>query len=217
MSDNVLAVLGSELAESRRATAEFIAAAKADATRRAYAADWRDFKFWCASHDLDALPATPENVAVYLSSLAGLGRKLSTIRRRCAAIAHFHQAAGHESPASHTGVRATLSGIARKTGRGRGGQAGLSVFCARLFQSPRPDREGKSARGRSRPESVLRTQPAIRLHHIGRRCGRIAAIDRGPRGAREARYDARIRAGRRRFLRSQRQEVPLIFDEPPRI
>jgi site-specific recombinase XerD len=114
--DNSLVVHGAELAESRRATAEFLAAAKADATRRAYASDWRDFKFWCASNELDALPASPENVAVYLASLAKSGRKLSTIRRRCAAIAHMHQQAGHNNPAAHTGVRSTLSGIARSLG-----------------------------------------------------------------------------------------------------
>jgi site-specific recombinase XerD len=116
MSDNLPALPGTGLAESRRATAEFLKAAKAEATRRAYAADWRDFKFWAASNELDALPATPENVAVYLASLAKSGRRLSTIRRRCAAIAHMHQQAGHDNPAAHTGVRATLSGIARSLG-----------------------------------------------------------------------------------------------------
>lgn len=127
MSDNVPAIGGGELAESRRATAEFIAAAKADATRLAYAADWRDFKFWCASHELDALPASPENVAVYLSSLATAGRKLSTIRRRCAAIAHMHRQAGHDNPAAHTGVRATVSGIARTLGSAPTKKAALTA------------------------------------------------------------------------------------------
>ena len=116
VSDNTLVPAGAELEKSRRATAEFLAAAKAEATRRAYAADWRDFKFWAARNEIDALPATPENVAVYLSSLATTGRKLSTIRRRCAAIAHAHQQAGHDNPAAHTGVRATLEGIARTIG-----------------------------------------------------------------------------------------------------
>jgi site-specific recombinase XerD len=114
--DNLPALQALKLAEGRRATAEFLAAAKADNTRRAYASDWQDFKFWAASNELDPLPARPEDVAVYLSSLATAGRKISTIRRRCAAIAHAHQQAGHANPAAHTGVRATLSGIARTLG-----------------------------------------------------------------------------------------------------
>lgn len=127
MTDNSLVPAGAELAESRRATAEFIAASKADATRSAYASDWRDFEAWCCSHAIVCLPATSENVAVYLSALAARGRKVSTIRRRCAAIAHLHQAAGYESPASHTGVRATLNGISRKLGSAPTKKAALTV------------------------------------------------------------------------------------------
>lgn len=115
MPDNSLVVPGGELAEARRATAEFLEAAKADATRRAYESDWRDFVGWATSHGLGPLPASPENVAIYLSSLAAV-RKLSTIRRRCAAIAHVHQKSGFDNPAAHIGVRSTVEGIARKLG-----------------------------------------------------------------------------------------------------
>jgi hypothetical protein len=68
------------------AAAEFIAASKAQATRAAYAADWRDFEAWCAVHGLRTQPAAPETVALYLSALASSGRKVSTVRRRWAAI-----------------------------------------------------------------------------------------------------------------------------------
>lgn len=116
MSDNALVPAGGKLAAARRATAEFLEASKAAATRRAYASDWRDFAGWATSHDLASLPADPEHVAVYLSSLATAGKKLSTIRRRCAAIAHVHERAGHGNPAVHIGVRATIGGIARSIG-----------------------------------------------------------------------------------------------------
>lgn len=127
MSDNLPVLPGADLAEARRATAEFITASKADATLSAYGSDWRDFESWCASHDLVSLPASPETVAVYLSALAGAGRKVSTIRRRCAAITFAHQSAGAESPTTHTGVRATLSGIARKLGTAPTKKAALTV------------------------------------------------------------------------------------------
>jgi site-specific recombinase XerD len=127
MSDNLPVTSGDQLAESRRATAEFIAASKAKATRTAYAADWRDFEAWCGSHGLVAIPATPETVAVYLSALAACGRKISTIRRRCVAVAQVHQSAGHDNPAAHSGVKATISGIARTLGSAPIKKAALTV------------------------------------------------------------------------------------------
>jgi site-specific recombinase XerD len=127
MSDNPLVVPGGELAEARRATAEFLDAAKAAATRRAYESDWRDFVRWATSNNLDSLPARAEDIAVYLSWLATLGRKLSTIRRRCAAIAHSHQQSGFDNPAGHTGVRATLSGIGRTIGSAPAKKSALTV------------------------------------------------------------------------------------------
>ncbi|MHC2086524.1 hypothetical protein [Methylobacterium sp. CM6244] len=39
------------------AAAGFAAASKSDATRRAYAGDWRDFTGWCAEQGVDTLPA----------------------------------------------------------------------------------------------------------------------------------------------------------------
>jgi len=127
MSDNLPATSDDRLAESRRATARFITASKAEATRAAYAADWRDFEAWCGSHGLIALPSDPETVAVYLSALAACGRKISTVRRRCVAIAHVHQSAGHDNPAAHSGVKATLGGIARTLGSAPIKKAALTV------------------------------------------------------------------------------------------
>jgi hypothetical protein len=63
---------------------------KSAATRKAYAADWRDFAAWCAARDAMPLPAHPGIVAAYLSSLAQTGRKASTIARKAAAIGHRH-------------------------------------------------------------------------------------------------------------------------------
>jgi site-specific recombinase XerD len=96
--------------------AEFIAASKADATRRAYASDWRDFAAWCADHGQSALPAAPGTIAAYLGALASAGAKVSTVRRRISAIADAHRRSGYDNPAAHAGVRATLAGIARKLG-----------------------------------------------------------------------------------------------------
>jgi integrase len=64
----------------------------------------------------NSLPAAPATVAAYLGALASAGAKVSTVRRRCAAIADAHRRNGHDNPASHAGVKATLAGIARTLG-----------------------------------------------------------------------------------------------------
>src|SRR4051794_28502380 len=73
--------------------------AKAPATRRAYASDWRSFETWCTAAGLPSLPAAPETVAVYIAALAEKHRP-ATISRHMAAIAARHKACGLESPAS---------------------------------------------------------------------------------------------------------------------
>jgi len=99
-----------QLDERARAYAE---AARAPATLRAYAADWHLFTAWCAAHGVDALPATPHTVALFLADLNG---RPSTLRRKLAAIAVMHRAAGHDSPTEHGVVRATFAGIRRERG-----------------------------------------------------------------------------------------------------
>jgi hypothetical protein len=47
--------------------------AKAPATRRAYASDWRCFDAWCTAAGLPCLPAAPETVALYIAALAEPG------------------------------------------------------------------------------------------------------------------------------------------------
>ncbi len=98
------------LDERARAYAE---AARTPATLRAYATDWRAFTVWCAAHGVHALPATPHTVALFLADLIG---RPSTLRRKLAAIAVMHRAAGHDSPTDHGMVRATFAGIRRERG-----------------------------------------------------------------------------------------------------
>jgi integrase len=84
-------------------------------TRRAYATDWRDFAAFCDAHALVAMPATPQTIAAYATSLADRA-KISTIRRRLATVSVLHQRAGHDSPCGHRIVRDVVRGIARELG-----------------------------------------------------------------------------------------------------
>ncbi|WP_375453733.1 site-specific integrase [uncultured Methylobacterium sp.] len=99
------------------AAAGFAAASKSASTRRAYATDWRDFLGWCAERGDATLPASGRTVGRYLTHLAGLGRSVSTIDRRAAAIAAVHRAAGHTAPTALEEVRSILTGIRNTLGR----------------------------------------------------------------------------------------------------
>ena len=69
---------------------DYAEAAQADNTRRAYRVGWNDFIAYCADNGFDALPASPQSVALYVTALAGRA-KLATIRLYLAAIAERHR------------------------------------------------------------------------------------------------------------------------------
>jgi integrase len=111
------------LYETAQAAQQYVEAAKAVATQRAYSSDWRHFAVWCQTHGLDSLPATPSTVALYLTSLAKPAegekpRKAATITRRLTSINAAHKNAGLDSPATmnHRLVADTLHGIRRTLG-----------------------------------------------------------------------------------------------------
>ena len=112
---------------------DYARAAKAPSTLRAYASDWRHFVAWCAAHNLEALPASPETVALYLTSLARTHRP-GTLTRRLTSITKAHQARGLVSAAavSELAVGETLKGIRRTLGTAQKGKA--SLLTADLLQ-----------------------------------------------------------------------------------
>jgi hypothetical protein len=75
------------------------------------------FEDFCRDARVAPLPASPENVALYLANLAEAGAKASTIHRRLSAISQAHQLAGHlPYPTQDWMVRATMCGIRRTIG-----------------------------------------------------------------------------------------------------
>jgi len=64
-------------------------------TLRAYATDFHAFESWCRNRRRTALPATTETVASYLAWLADHGRKIPTVKRALASIAHAHRTHGY--------------------------------------------------------------------------------------------------------------------------
>ena len=87
----------------------YLGAAWSSATTRAYKADMAAFTAWGGP-----IPASPEVVAAYLAASDTLAA--ATLRRRLAAIADAHQAAGHPDPTKHPLVRKVFRGIRRVHG-----------------------------------------------------------------------------------------------------
>jgi integrase len=80
----------SQLADRAR---DYVEAASAANTRKAYAADWKHFSAWCRRQGLSPLPPDPEVVGLYITACAsGTAERhmkpnaVSTIERRLAAI-----------------------------------------------------------------------------------------------------------------------------------
>lgn len=89
---------------------QYLGAALAANTLRAYAADLRHFLASGAT-----IPATPKCVATYLAQCAQSHRS-TTLSRRVVAIGRAHRLAGYPSPTSDPLVQATMQGIRRVVG-----------------------------------------------------------------------------------------------------
>ncbi len=121
-------------------TRDFLAAAKAESTRRAYRSDWSHFDTWCRAHGLASLPATPGTVALYITDLASSHRP-GTIRRRLTVIGRAHLAAGYASPAGmrEALVGETLKGIRRTLGTAQAGKRPLLTEQLRAMIAALPE------------------------------------------------------------------------------
>ena len=99
---------------------EYAALSHAEATLRAYGADWRHFIAWCEAHNVMHLPASHQTVGAYIAELADSGRKTATIQRRLCGISAYHKAiygpAGGLDPTKHEAVRKAMEGIRRTLG-----------------------------------------------------------------------------------------------------
>ncbi|GAA4880444.1 site-specific integrase [Paenibacillus vulneris] len=88
---------------------------KASNTLKAYNSDWNHFTYFCSSHNLTPLPAHPDTILLYITTLSSTN-KLSTIKRHLAAINKAHTSSNHPSPTNIQTVKELLDGVARKIG-----------------------------------------------------------------------------------------------------
>ena len=102
------------LEEALDAAAGYAKSSRSAATWRAYEADWKVFREWCESVELDPLPATSHTVALFLAAEAKLRRAPATLGRRLSAIRLMHLGAKLPSPHDALEVAEVLRGIRRR-------------------------------------------------------------------------------------------------------
>ncbi len=107
------ALVTAQVVESAR---DFVEASLSKATRRAYKTDWDAFTRWCASNGLPSMPAAPETLVLYITTLARAGKKVATIERAKASISVAHDTATEKNPVRSTLVKRAMQGIARTIG-----------------------------------------------------------------------------------------------------
>ncbi len=164
----------------------YLLAARADSTRRAYANDWVHFTDWCTSQQgadgapLSYLAAAPETVAIYLAEHAGT-LKVATLIRRCSAISAVHQAAGHPSPTASPLVRTTLAGIRRVHGISPAAKDPLVAHQVRRLLDALPKEPAKALlAARDRALLVLGFYGALRRSElVGLDVGDVEVDDQG--------------------------------------
>ena len=104
----------SRLTELTERAQEYAEASRSDATRAAYATDWRLFSRWCSKTRLPTtIPVNPQVVVAYLADQAAT-LSAPTLARRLSAIKYQHHQIGEWSPTDHPQVVATLAGIRRR-------------------------------------------------------------------------------------------------------
>jgi integrase len=95
-------------------------------TLDAYRSDWADFVGWCAARGLEALPAGPDTLVAYVDDRAGVLR-VSTLKRRLAAIRSVHLRCGQAAATDAPAVTAAMTRARWKQRHVVGGTTPISV------------------------------------------------------------------------------------------
>jgi site-specific recombinase XerD len=124
------------IARYQASVSELTQGARAIRTKKAYAADQRDFADFCSELGRAAVPADVETLLIYIASLADSDATTSTIQRRLAGISHAHRVAGVPSPTHDYRVREEMAGIRRTLGVKPNRKAALLTEDVRRIVAP---------------------------------------------------------------------------------
>jgi hypothetical protein len=116
-----------------RQHAEAARGAYAGNTERALRADVAIFTGWCAGEGRQALPASPDTVAVFIDAMA-TGKATATVRRYVSSVATFHRAAAVANPCEAQTAKLALKRMHRERGLAQVQAAPLNdVLVARML------------------------------------------------------------------------------------
>lgn len=119
--------------------------ARSDATRRAYAADWRRFRAWAEVHDVDGETIDPANVGRFLTAEALAGRALATIERRLGSLSALARRTGARSLYDDAELSELLAGLKKRANRnGKGRQTRATALTMERLAEVIPTIEGDS-------------------------------------------------------------------------
>ncbi|MBN9067856.1 MAG: site-specific integrase [Rhizobiales bacterium] len=95
---------------------DYVEAASSANTRRAYAADWRHFAFWCRRQGFELMPPDPQTVGLYITALAsgtapGAKKSVSTIERRLSALTWNFAQRGQKLDRRDRHIATVMAGI----------------------------------------------------------------------------------------------------------
>lgn len=178
-----------DLAEKARAYARN---AKAENTRRAYAADWRHYGAWCARRGVPPLPPDPQAIGLYIADLASetppggrRARAAATVERRLSGLSWHFRRRGFTFDRNDPHVKEVLAGVRRLHDRPPVGKAPLSAEdLGRMLALLGRDRRG------------LRDRAVLLLGFAGGlRRSEIVGLDVGPDETADGRGWAEILAG----------------------
>lgn len=85
-------------------------------TIRAFRSDFSEFIDFCSNSGAEALPASPQDISVFILHLADTGNRSSTIRRKVASISALHRYSYLEDPTKHPEVKIAIRKINRQLG-----------------------------------------------------------------------------------------------------
>ena len=88
----------------------------AENTIRAYRSDFIQYQTWCFKNRLEPIPATAENMALYVDYLSG-NNKSATIRRRINSLGTVLRLSKHHDPTKQPEVILAIKRMHRKIGR----------------------------------------------------------------------------------------------------
>ena len=104
-----------KIQELEAQTFKNIKSSKAHNTLRAYKADIKSFETFCANLNFKSLPADPKTVSLFITNLSK-NSKISTIKRKLAAIKVTHSLAGAYIDLKHPIINENLNSIKKQLG-----------------------------------------------------------------------------------------------------